>query len=79
MQLPFQTHWLEQAIGGEREAVKIAQKIADHLEFRKMIQEAINSAPRECAEQSKEARFIAEHIAFRLHNSFGGFTTTHRL
>jgi hypothetical protein len=77
MQLPFHQHWLEQAIGEEREPAKIAQKIADHPEFRSLVQEAIGFAQQNSTEKKHEARVIAEHIAVLLHHSFQGYTTMH--
>lgn len=77
MHLAFQSHWLEQAIGEEREPAKIAQKIADHPEFCSLIREAISFAQQNSPEKQREALVIAEHIGVQLHRSFKGFTTMH--
>jgi hypothetical protein len=74
--LAFQPHWLEQAIGEEREPARIAQKVADHPEFRKLIEEAISFSQQNCTEPSQQTRVLAEQIASKLNRSFEGFTTT---
>lgn len=76
MHVAFQKHWLEQAIGDEREPAKIAQKISEHPEFRKTIVESISFAQSSCEERTRETRIIAEHIASLIHRSMGDFTTT---
>lgn len=69
MQLPYQPHWLEQAIDEEREPTKIAQKIADHPEFRKMIEDSICFAQENGTEKSRETRVLVEHIVSLLHKN----------
>jgi hypothetical protein len=78
MRVAFQPHWLEQAIGEEREPAKIAQKITEHPEFRKTISEAIGFAQRSGEKSTRETRVLAEHIVSLIYRSMGDFmTTTH--
>ncbi len=75
MNLAYKSHWLENAIGTEREPEKIAQAIVQHPEFLKVIRQSIERATKDPA--SDKTRLIAEHIACTIKNGFDGFTTMH--
>ena len=77
MRLAFEKSWLEQAIGDEREPTKVAQRIAEHPEFQKLLQEAIIFAQQVTTDKSQQSRIIAEHIVSVVHQSIGEFTTMH--
>ena len=67
MNLPFQQHWLESAIGSDREAAKIAQSIISRPEFQGIILDSIKFA--ETDSTVDKTRVIAEHIVVLLSSS----------
>ena len=67
--------WLEQLIGSNRDPASIAEQIAQHPEFAKIIQESITFAQSNSG--AAPARLIAEHIAFLMHRMIDEFTTMH--
>lgn len=79
MQNPFQKHWLEMAIGDERDVVTIARLIAERSEFQKIIRESIEFAQGPTQVPISKSRIIAEHIAHLIQAGIGGFTTMHSL
>ena len=77
MNVAFQTHWLEAAIGEKRSPAEIAQAIASHPEFQAPIAESVRFARQAATAESQETRIIAEHIVSRLYQTMGDFTTMH--
>ena len=75
MQLPFQRHWLEDAIGAERDPAKIGQVIARNPQFLETIRQAIEFASKDQAVD--QTRVIAEHIISQMSSSLKGCVTMH--
>ena len=75
MQIAFQQHWLEDAIGSERDPVKLAQAIAARPEFLDILGQSVEFARQNPAAEA--TRVIAEHVAKLLLSGFQGFTTMH--
>ena len=77
MNVAFQTHWLENAVGSTRSTTEIAEAIATHPEFHALIAESVNFAQRANSADDNQTRIIAEHIVSRLYQTMGDFTTMH--
>lgn len=77
MRVAFTRHWLEEAIGEEREPTKIAQQIAAHPEFVKLITSAVAFAEQSPGDAQAQTRALAEHITSSLHQGMGDYTAPH--
>ena len=75
MQIAFQRHWLEDAIGTERDPVTLAQAIAARPEFHDILRQSVEFARQNPTDD--DTRVIAEHVAGLLQGGFHGFTTMH--
>jgi hypothetical protein len=69
-------HWLEDAIGSEREPQRILEAIVARAEFRDAICEAVAVGQR-TGNSAKQTRVIAEHIVRVLYRKFDGFVALH--
>jgi hypothetical protein len=71
------SHWLEEAIGSERDPEKIATLIAQNPKFRDIVRNAVNFAKKAPPGSGKDTRYLAEHIVSLLYHSFPNFETSH--
>jgi hypothetical protein len=72
----YARHWLEEAIGDEREPQRILEAIIARPEFRDAIGEAVAVSQR-TSNSAKQTRIIAEHIVRVLYRRFNGFVALH--
>jgi hypothetical protein len=76
MNVAFQDHWLEKIVENDRDARSIARKIGESAEFIDLVANAISDAEEETkgkTDMTRRRRLIAQSIARRLSQSFGGF------
>jgi hypothetical protein len=75
MDIAFRRHWLEDAIGSERDPIRITEAVAARPDLIEIICDSLKFA--EQNQSSEKARVIAEHISCLVHREFDGFVITH--